>query len=127
MKSIIKVMTNGEIYQLATKLNNAGFDDNRIYIPAAVNFAIQKNKMALMNIAEDVEKGRMAIIEHYSSEKTEEGYNIPQEKVQEANDELKDLLDIEQEIKIYMFTIEALGNIELTSAQMRSLIFMIED
>ena len=46
MKSIIKTMTNNDIYNLALGLINAKFEESDIYIPAAINFAIQKNKMA---------------------------------------------------------------------------------
>lgn len=127
MKAITKTMTNGEIYQYAVALMNAGFNDNEVYMPAAVSFAIQKNKTALTSTAEDVEKGRMAIIEHYSNGQTEEGYTIPPEAVEKANSELNDLLNIEQEIKIYMFDIDALNDIKLTSAQMQAIMFMIED
>jgi hypothetical protein len=95
MKSIEKVMTNGEIYQVAIALTNAGFNDNEIYIPAAINFAIQKNKLILLENAEIIEKSRMAIIEHYSSEKIENSFTIPRENIDKANEELKELLDIE--------------------------------
>jgi hypothetical protein len=37
----------------------------------------------------------MAIIEHYSSEKIENSFTIPQENIDKANEELKELLDIE--------------------------------
>lgn len=127
MKSIEKVMTNGEIYQIAIALTNAGFNDNEIYIPAAINFAIQKNKLILLENAEIIEKGRMAIIEHYSSEKIENSFTIPQENIDKANEELKELLDIEQVVKLYTFSIEALGDIKFTSAQMQAIMFMIED
>lgn len=127
MKSIEKVMTNGEIYQVAIALTNAGFNDNEIYIPAAINFAIQKNKLILLENAEIIEKGRMAIIEHYSSEKIENSFTVPQENIDKANEELKELLDIEQVVKLYTFNIEALGDIKFTSAQMQAIMFMIED
>lgn len=127
MKAITKTMTNGEIYQYAVALMNASFNDNEVYMPAAVSFAIQKNKTALTSTAEDVEKGRMAIIEHYSNGQTEEGYTIPPESVEKANSELNDLLNIEQEVKIYMFDIDSLNDIKLTSAQMQAIMFMIED
>ena len=127
MKAITKIMTNGEIYQIAIGLMNAGFNDNEVYMPAAVSFAIQKNKTVLTGTAEDVEKGRMTIIEHYSTGQTEEGFTIPPEAVDKANKELSDLLNIEQEVKIYTFSIEDLNDIKLTSAQMQAIMFMIED
>ena len=41
--------------------------------------------------------------------------------------ELKDLFSIEQEVNIYKFNIEDLGDIKLTSNQMNAILFMIED
>lgn len=127
MKSVTKTMTNGEIYQIAVALMNVGFNDNEVYMPAAINFAIQKNKSTLTAVAEDVEKGRMAIIEHYSSGQTEEGFTIPPEAVEKANKELSELLEIEQEVKFYTFSIDAIEDIKLTSAQMQAIMFMIEE
>lgn len=127
MKSINKLMTNNDIYKLALGLTNANFENSDIYIPAAVNFAIQKNKMALMEIAEEVEKNRIAIIQHYGEVEVDGSYTISPEKIEAANNELKQLLDIEQEIKLYQFEIDMLGNVQLTYAQMEAIMFMIED
>ena len=127
MKSIIKTMTNNDIYNLALGLINAKFEESDIYIPAAINFVIQKNKMALLEIAEEVEKNRIAIIQHYGEVKDDGTYIIPTEKIDKANNELKELLDIEQEIKLYQFKVDMLESVQLTYAQMEAIMFMIED
>ena len=127
MQSVNKMMTNNEIYKLALDLTNAKFEESNIYIPAAVNFAIQKNKSALMDIAEVIEKGRMDIIQHYGELNEEGSFVVPKDKLDEANNELKDLLEIEQEIKLYYCDIEALNNVQLTYSQMEAIMFMIEN
>jgi hypothetical protein len=127
MQSVNKMMTNNEIYKLALDLTNAKFEESNIYIPAAVNFAIQKNKSALMDIAEVIEKGRMNIIQHYGELNEEGSFVVPEDKIDEANNELKDLLEIEQEIKLYYCDIEALNNVQLTYSQMEAIMFMIEN
>ena len=126
MKTITKTMTNGEIYQLAVGLIN-NFNDNETYMPAAVAFSIQKNKSSFAAIAEEIEKSRMSIIQHYSKTTDENGFNVPAESIEEANKELVDLLSIEQEVKIYMFEVSKIEDIKFTSAQMQAIMFMIED
>ena len=79
-----------------------------------------------MAVAQDVEKYRMDIIKKYGEE-VDGNYNVPQDKIEIANKELQDLFSIEQEINIYKFNIEDLGDIKLTANQMNAILFMIED
>ena len=125
MKSVSIKMNNGMIYQYALMLNEA-LNDNDLQIPVAVLFSIEKNKQTLMAIAQDVEKYRMDIIKKYGEE-VDGNYNVPQDKIEIANKELQDLFSIEQEINIYKFNIEDLGDIKLTANQMNAILFMIED
>lgn len=125
MKSVSIKMNNGMIYQYALTLNKA-LNDNDLQMPVAVIFSIEKNKQTLMAVAQDVEKYRMDIIKKYGKE-VDGNYNVPQDKIEIANKELKDLFSIEQEVNIYKFNIEDLGDIKLTSNQMNAILFMIED
>lgn len=125
MKSTSVKMNNGMIYQYALALSEA-LSDNDLQMPVAVLFSIEKNKQTLMAVAQDVEKYRMDIIKKYGEE-VNGNYNVPQDKIEIANKELKDLFSIEQEVKIYKFNIEDLGDIKLTSSQMNAILFMIED
>ena len=125
MKSISMKMNNGMIYQYALTLNEA-LNNNDLQMPVAVIFSIEKNKQTLMAVAQDVEKYRMDIIKKYGEE-VDGNYNVPQDKIEIANKELQDLFSIEQEVKIYKFNIEDLGDIKLTSNQMNAILFMIED
>lgn len=125
MKNVSIKMNNGMIYQYALSLNKALNDDD-LQMPVAVIFSIEKNKQTLMAVAQDVEKYRMDIIKKYGKE-VDGNYNVPQDKIEIANKELKDLFSIEQEVNIYKFNIEDLGDIKLTSNQMNAILFMIED
>lgn len=125
MKSVSMKMNNGMIYQYALTLNEV-LNDNDLQMPVAVLFSIEKNKQTLMAVAQDVEKYRMDIIKKYGEE-VDGNYNVPQDKIEIANKELQDLFSIEQEINIYKFNIEDLGDIKLTSNQMNAILFMIED
>ena len=125
MKNVSIKMNNGMIYQYALTLNEA-LNDNDLPMPVAVIFSIEKNKQTLMAAAQDVEKYRMDIIKKYGEE-VDGNYNVPQDKIEIANKELQDLFSIEQEVNIYKFNIEDLGDIKLTSNQMNAILFMIED
>ena len=126
MKTITKTMTNGEIYNLAVNLIN-NFNDNEVYMPAAVAYSIQKNKTLFTSIAEEIERSRIAIIQHYSENVEGKGFVVPQDSIETANAELMDLLAIEQEVKIYTFEVEKIEDIKFTSLQMQAIMFMIED
>jgi hypothetical protein len=120
-------MTNGEIYSNAVNLVNGFNSDNEIYFPAAVNFSIQKNKNLFTSIAEEIEKGRMNIIQHYSNGSEGENFTIDPADIDKANKELNDLLSISQDVKIYTSNIEDINDIKLTSTQMQAIMFMIDE
>lgn len=126
MKSIVKTLTNEEIYRRALELNIC-FNDNEKYFPAAVSFAIQKNKANLIDLAGDIETGRMNIIQHYGVAQEDGNFNIADENVPAANQELVDLLSITQDVKLFLFGIESLDDIKLTSQEMQAIMFMIDE
>ena len=120
-------LTNNEIYGYAIALNEA-FTDNTQRLPMKVNFYLQKNKKTLMDLGQDIESSRMEIISTYG-EISEDGaqYNIPQEKIELAQKELEDLLNLEQEVQIYKINIDNLpDDIILTTGQMEAMMFMID-
>ena len=125
MKTITTNLTNEEIYQIALGLNN-NFSNNETYFPALVSFAIQKNKALLLSLAEEVDSGRNNIIKHYGKEQENGSYLILEENIELANKELNDLLKISQEVKLFVFDIEALNDIKLTNQEMQALLFMID-
>lgn len=120
-------LTNEQIYQKANELDQA-FGNSDIYIPARANFSIQKNIEVLTAAAREIEKTRLEVAKHYGElNENGESYIIPVDKMEAANQELIDLFVIEQDIAIRSFSIEALGDVQLTSAQMHAIMFMIED
>lgn len=120
-------LTNQEIYSYAIALSNA-FADNSQRFPMKVNFYLQKNKKTLMELGQDIEESRLDIIRNYG-EPTGDGiqYIIPKEKVELAQKELEDLLNLEQEVQIYKINIDNLpDDIILTTGQMEAIMFMID-
>ena len=119
-------LTNQVIYSYAQKLNSA-FTEKTQYLPAKINFFIQKNATTLAAAAEEIEKSRVSIIRHYGIEDKETGnIQVPEDKLPEASKELEDLFNIEQELNISMINIDAFGDIELSIEQMNAIMFMVE-
>lgn len=121
-------LTNYTIYNTAQKLNSA-FTERNQYLPAKINFFIQKNAATLAAPAEEIEKSRIIIIKHYGKENPETGdYTIPEDEQDKLAmmKELEDLFSIEQELNIHMINIDAFGDVELSIEQMNSIMFMVE-
>ena len=119
--------TNGDIYQIAHNLNQA-FDNLDIRIPAKPNFYIQKNARVIATAAQEIDKSRLEVVRYYGNLDEETGnYIVPNDKLDAANKELNELFNIEQELDIKQFSIEDLGSLEFSAAQMQAIMFMIED
>ena len=120
--------TNNEIYNYANALLQYFGADNDMKLPIKVSFFLQKNIKIIMEAAQEIDKARMEIVQRYGT-LSEDGqsYEIPEEKVAIASQELEDLFNIEQYLNIHRFNIEDFGGIEMTSAQTAALLFMIKD
>lgn len=121
-----KTMTNLEIYAYADALMNAFKEE--ITLPVKVNFYLQKNMTRMIEAGKEVEKARMEIIQKYGTP-TEDGQNIEvsADMVETVNKELEDLFALEQEIKVNEIALDAFDGIDLTSAQVAAISFMIKD
>ena len=119
-------LTNNEIYSYATALMTI-YEDNK-YIPAKANFLIQKNIGVIAAAAQEIEKARLDVAQHYGElDAANNQYRIPDDKIELAQKELNDLFSLEQELDIRTFNIDALGNVEFTPGQMQVLMFMINE
>jgi aspartokinase len=120
-------LTNNEIYTKAQELVTV-FNDKEQKLPIKLNFYLQKNKNTLVSLAQDIEQARISIIQTYGTPNEDgETYTIPEDKITEASNELKDLFALEQEVNIYTVNIDVLNeDLILTTAQMEALMFMID-
>ena len=123
---MVKILTNEEIYLINQKLNNS-FEQFNQYLPATINFYIQKNKKIIADLASVIEEARNTIILEFGSPDEEGKVTIPKDKIQEANKELIDLFSIKQEINIELISLKDIENYSFTLPQMEALMFMIED
>ena len=126
MKTINKVMTQEEIYQIASNFMNY-FNDNENKMSVAIAYAIQKNKQTLVTIAQEIEQNRHIILTRYGTLQEDGNFFIPKEAIAEANSELQKLLQIQEEVKIYTLTLDELQSTQLTMSQMNTLMFMIDE
>lgn len=120
-------MTNLEIYNIANNLLEA-FSDNTQKLPVKVNFFLQKNKKTLLNLAQEIEEERINIAKNYGNLDPETGnYSVSVEHIEAAQQDLNNLFNIEQDVNIAKINYNDLDpNMELTTAQMEALMFMIE-
>ena len=123
---MLKFLTNNEIYSINEQLNKV-FEDSQQYLPAKVNFYIQKNKKRIAELAQEIEIARAEIIKNFGEQKEDQKYYIPQDKIQEAQQELLDLLNIQQEIEVFTISLDDIENLHFTLPQMEALMFMIEE
>ena len=123
---MIKTLTNEEIYLINQKLNKS-FEQSNQYLPARINFYIQKNKKIIADLASVIEEARNTIILEFGSPDEEGRVTIPQDKIPEANKEIYDLFSIKQEINVDLISLESIENYSFTMDQMEALMFMIEE
>lgn len=109
-------LKNYEIYNYTLSLQNI-FNDNEKYIPIKLNFIVQRNKKLLYDLAVEIETERTNII------------NNPNLSDEEKNRELYNLENIEQDVNIKTVNFEYIADdrIDLTSAQMNAILFMISE
>lgn len=124
--AITKTMSNIDIYNKASMLLEAFKED--MSLPVKVNFYLQKNKNNMVEMAKDIEKTRMEIVEKYGNLDEETGnYTFSDENIETVNKELEDLFTLEQDVKINPIDIEWFGSIELSASQTEAIMFMIKE
>jgi hypothetical protein len=122
-----KIFTNKEIYNFYFLINENIINEN-ITLPIKVNFSIQKNFTLLLKLSEEIEQVKQKICAQNGNYVPEENsFKIDKDKIESTQQQLDDLMEIKQEVKIHTIKLEDLENIQLTSKQMQALLFMIED
>lgn len=122
-------MTNQEIYIYAIAYNEA-FKEFSEYIPAKINFVMQKNVAKLTEQAKSIDEARSEVVKHYGEPvegDENEAYKILPENQEIAIKELNELFAVEQDLDIKKFAIDDLGDVKLTPQQMNAIMFMIEE
>lgn len=118
-------LTNNQIYSYATNLVAFNIEEK---LPVRINFFLQKNIQTIQSLAQEIENARLEIAQQFG-ELNEDGtsYTIPSQNMPAAQKELNDLFALEQEVNIHMFKLDDFDGIELTTAQLSAIMFMIEE
>lgn len=121
-------LANGFIYRYVENLYEV-VNDETLKFSAQVNYAIQKNLRNLLTIYQELEQERLRVCREYSTGLDDDGVFLfeDEEKRIKAEKELNDLMFDTQEVFIIKFKIEALGDAQLTSRQMDTLMLMVKD
>lgn len=121
-----KMLKNLEIYSMGNALLEHMQGD--FNLPVKVNFYLQKNMNTVIGLARGIEESRGEILRKYGTP-NEDGtsYHFDDDKINIAQNELNDLFDLEQEVKIYMLKLDWFDDVELSSDQVNAIMFMIED
>lgn len=125
--AITKSMKNLEIYNIAISLME-NFKDE-LNLPVKVNFYLQKNMTAIVEMAQEIDKTRKEIIEKFGTpvEEGSDEITVAPENLDAANKELTDLFDLEQDVKIYPIKLDWFGDINFSSQQVAAISYMIEE
>lgn len=119
-------MKNKQIYEYAQKLSI--FSNFNLKMPVRIGFYLQKNIQQIQQAFEYIDQSRLNIGARFGVLNEQgTGYDIPPEKLNEANRELNTLFELEQEINIHKFKLEDFEGIDLTFQEMSAIMFMIEE
>lgn len=113
-----------------TSLMVANFltEEHDIILPIKVNYSLQINYLTFYNRAKKIEELRMEIGRKYGKKNEETGsYEVPFENIPAAEKAINDLMEIEQNLDVMTIKLNDLSECNLTTQQMRTLIFMIEE
>lgn len=128
---MVKTLTlkNIDIYMLAAQLTEAfNNQEDESNLPIKINFFLQKNVNKIIDLAQDIDKSRNEIIQKYGTLNEEkQEYEVPTEKLEEAQKELNDLFAIEQEVKINMLDINLFDDVNISEKKGNAILFMIYD
>lgn len=119
-------MKNKQIYEYGKNL--AIFDNFNLSMPVRISFYLQKNISLIKQANTDIEMARMNIGKTFGTiNNNGTGYNIPPEKIPDANKELEDLFNLEQDLNLHMFKLDDFDGIDLSYQELSAIMFMIEE
>lgn len=125
---IRKNMTNAEIYSHANNLLSAFEDIADLSLPVKVHFYFQKNTNTLIEMAQELEKSRNAIMDKYGTlDEETQSYKFEEDKLEQANRDINDLFSVEQEVAINVIPLEWFDSVNFTAKQVSAFSFMLEE
>lgn len=119
-------LKNEEIYAYAVNLSQSSL--NNLDLPVKVNFYLQKNIKKIIELGQEIEQARLDICNKYGSIDENENYIFSDEIIDKANQEIQDLIELEQEVKLYMISINSFNDDNIMSSKdFNAISFMLYD
>lgn len=124
-----KIINNLKLWNIVNELKNTFEKETELVLPAKVSYIIQYNIKILMDKYELIEKARFNIGKKYGVQTEEDSnvYQIPKDKIELAQMELNQLMEIEQTVDILELHLKDLEECFLNMKQMHAILFMIKN
>lgn len=120
-----RIFSNNQLYSIANQIKSHPFKEDT-YIPIKINFYILKNIETIIKECDNIEKYRNSIILQHGEMKNGQ-ITVPVDKIDFVNKELDALGDIKQELDIHMISLSELDGLNLTTGELKNIMFMIEE
>lgn len=98
-------MKNSEIFVLYDSLNELS-QKNDVKLPAKIGYICLKNKNLLEPYYKTISESRDKIVQEYIEKDEEGNMRVPEDKIEEANNKLQEILDIEEDIDLQKINIK---------------------
>lgn len=117
-------MKNYEIYEYAKRIKDLSIETP---MPVKISFYIQKNKKTLLDLGAEIEESLFQLYNKYGEQKDSQMF-IPQENIKLFQKEFDELMDIEQNIHLYIIKLEEIDDtIQISPENIETILFMIEE
>lgn len=123
-----KQYSNQQIWENTNKMMEAFPLNSNLTLPAKIAYVIEYNKNILLDKYQLIEQMRQNVAKKYGNySKEQNSYILPPEKIEMAQNELNQVLEITQLIDIFTISLKDIENYNFTLQQMNALLFMIEE
>lgn len=116
-------MTNKQVIDLYNGL--CKLEEKKIQLPIIVGYGLAKDKTLLEEEVKLIYNFQHKILLKYGNYNNEKDIIVPKEKVDEANKELEDLLNMENGIELVQIPITAFKDLQFTLEEMKALQYII--
>lgn len=119
------ILTNNEILDNYIRLKE--FKEKEVSLPVKLSYALSRNQKLLEGYVVDIEKVRIELIQKYGNVTSDGEYKIDKENIEHFSKELKELLDIENDLPLSTITEKELlnMNVNLSTKDIDSILFFV--
>lgn len=124
---ITKILSNNDIYYIATGLNS-NFDRD-LKLPIKVSFYLNKNKKYFTELAQQIEEEKNKLCAKFGTfDSVNNRFHFENDEIlKQVNKEFSELMGLKQEVSFYEIPLEDFGEINLSIKEMDILEYMIKE